>query len=354
MRPLVCLLLAVTLLDAILVRAQRTDTAASAASSASSVDTGTSVNACHGQTFNPASDPDWNDIFPITIMGASGGPNSDPPLMDYSPICVCPGIFGIPSPGITVTYWQPMYIAEIQKIAGCSSSLGGRQLLSGYDGLNSEQGFFGSAKEATQSTRMQFHWYEYPVFSLIDMLRGLLCRSGDGFNLAYVSEIDATVQDDVWAGIYDPEAGLFATLVAQAACTVDSVAADVDFPLDPLFWCSGTWGSIYPLGVTANQAIDTFQLNHLVMAKFLARQARLGLAWQTIGPDTICGAHPNPIWIKSEYRVNQVYPFGRRGAPLVIGAQPIKQQPFMITNQPGLDDTVNLIWQGQECCIRSY
>jgi conjugal transfer pilus assembly protein TraU len=354
MRLFYKLLIVVCSLGAPCAQAQQTDTASSAATSASSVTSGTTVNACHGQVFNPVSDPDWNNIFPITIMGASGGPNADPPLMYYAPWCVCPGIFGIPSPGVTVTYWQPMYIAEIQKIAGCASSLGGTQLLSGYDGLNSEQGFFGSAKEATQSTRMQLHWYEYPIFSLLDMLRGLACRSGDGFNLAYMSEVDPTWQDDVWAGIYNPEAGLFANLIAQTACIVDSVAADIDFPLDPLFWCSGTWGGVYPMAGTANQAIDTFQLNNLVMAKFLARQARLGLAWQTIGPDTICGAHVNPIWVKSQYRVNQVYPIARHGAPLVIGAQPIKQLPPMVTNTPGLDDTVNLIWEGQECCIRTY
>ena len=109
-----------------------------------------------------------------------------------------------------------------------------------------------------------------------------------------------------------------------------------------------------PMAGTANQSINPNQLNNLVMAKFLARQARLGLAWQTIGPDAICGAHPNPIWIKSQYRIDQVYPINRRGSPLVIGALPIKQYPFMLTNPPGLDSTVNLIFEGQECCIRSY
>lgn len=330
------------------------DPAAVASSSISSVEGG-SLNACKGSFFNPITDPDWNNIFPITIMGIQMGGNSNPPMMHVPPVCVCPGrLLGIPSPGIGITYWQPLYIAEIEKTAGCASSLGGVKLLSGYAGLNSEQGFFGSDKGATQSTRMQLHWYEYPLFAVLDIFKDLGCTSTNGFNLMYVSEIDPTWQSDAWAGIYNPEAGLFANLIAQSACTVDAVAANVNYPLDSLFWCAGTWGGVYPMAGTANEALYTFQLNHLVLAKFLARQARLGLAWQTIGPSAICQAHPSPVWVKSQYRVNQVYPLRRKGAPMPIGAQPLRQRPNMVTNPPGQESTVDLIWQGQQCCVTLY
>lgn len=314
-----------------------------------------STNLCTGKIFNPVSDPDWNNIFPITIMGIRYGKNQNPPLMRVPPICTCPGYwFGTPSPGIGSSWWQPMYIAEIEKQAGCASSLGGQKIFPGYAGLNSEQGFFSEDRGHAQSTRMQLHWYEYPVFSLLDIFKSMACKSSNGFNLMYVSEIDPTWQSDAWAGIYNPEAGLFANIIAQTACIVDSVAANISFPVDPLFWCAGTWGSVYPTAGTANNSFNTFQLNHLILAKFLARQARLGLAFQTIGPTAICSAHPNPIWIKSQYRVNQVYPIRRRGAPLVIGAQPLRQKPYNITNIPGKDSTVDLIWQGQQCCTTFY
>lgn len=309
---------------------------------------------CKGDFFNPITDPDWNNIFPITILGMSLGGNSNPPQMYVPPVCVCPGAMGVPSPGIGITYWQPLYIAEIEKTAGCASSLGGMKILSGYEGLNSEQGFFSDDKGAAQSTRMQLHWYEYPLFALLDIFKGMGCKSSNGFNLMYVSEIDPTWQDDVWAGIFNPESSLFANITAQTACTVDSVAANFAHPVDPLFWCAGTWGGVYPMSGNANQSLYPFQLNHLVLAKYMARAARLGLAWQTIGPSAICSAHPNPVWVKSQYRVNQVYPIRRRGAPMVIGAQPIKQRPTMVTNPPGLDSTVDLIWQGQQCCLRLY
>ena len=315
-----------------------------------------SVIACHGKTFNPLSDPDWNNFFPITIAGIRMGPNSNPPLMYEPAVCYCPSdLFGEVLPGIGMTYWQPLYVAEIQKIAGCSSSLGGKMLLKGYSNLNSEQAFIGNLKgspDTSHTTRMQFHWYEYPIFAMLDLFTDLGCKNGGGFNLAYASEVDPYWQNDVWAGIFNPEAGLFGQLTAQFSCMVDSIGATAGYPVDALFWCAGTWGGVYPMAGTANQSFSTFQVNNLIMAKFLARQARVGLQWQTIGPAAICSSVPNPVWLKSQFRVDQVYPIVRKGKPMVIGAPPILQNPVNVTNYPGWDDTVNLIWQGQQCCVR--
>jgi conjugal transfer pilus assembly protein TraU len=141
--------------------------------------------------------------------------------------------------------------------------------------------------------------------------------------------------------------------LTQAACSVDAVAASTGFPLDDLFWCAGTWGSVYPLTGNSPTSNSPFQENNLVQAKFIARQSRLGLQWQTIGPSAQCFAHPNPIWIKSMYRVDQVGPIVRRGSPMVIGSPGLKQSPEQ-SNYPTREDTVNLIWQGQQCCLRLF
>jgi len=317
----------------------------------------TAPEVCHGKLFNPISDTNWNDFFPLTIMGVQIGPNGDPPAMYVPPICECPGAFGIPSLGIGVTYWQPTYIAEVERNAGCAPSLGGTQLFSGYSLEDSEQAYIGSdqgAKGTSGSTRMQIHWYKYPLFSFFSAFKDLGCRSAGGFALAYVTEIDPTWQNDLWAGLYSPEAGLFGNMAANTACIADALAANVAYPIDALFWCAGSWGNVYPLSGNANQSITPFQVDNLELAKFIARLAREGLAWQTIGPSAICEAHPNPIWIKSQYRVDEVYPVVTRGAPLVIGALPFKQIPGLITNTPVNTSMVDLIWQGQDCCVRSY
>ncbi len=326
--------------------------------SATAFAVGASPTICHGKLFNPVSDTNWNDFFPLTIMGVQTGPNGNPPMMYVPPICVCPGIFGIPSPGVGVSYWQPTYIAEVERNAGCAPSLGGgTTLFSGYSLENSEQAYIGSdqgAKGTSGSTRMQIHWYEYPIFSFFEAFKDLGCRTSGGFALAYTTEIDPTWQDDLWAGLYSPEAGLFGSLAANTACIADSLASNVAFPIDALFWCAGSWGNVYPFSGNANESLTPFQVDNLELAKFIARLAREGLAWQTIGPDAICSAHPNPIWIKSQYRVDEVYPVITRGAPLVIGALPFKQIPGLITNTPINTSMVDLIWQGTECCVRSY
>lgn len=313
---------------------------------------------CHGKLFNPISDTNWNDFFPLTIMGMQMGPNGNPPEMYVPPICVCPGAFGIPSPGIGISYWQPTYIAEVERNAGCAASLGGGvSLFSGYSLENSEQAYTGSdggTSESSQSTRMQIHWYKYPMFSFFSAFNDLGCRSSGGFALAYATEIDPTWQNDLWAGLYSPEAGLFANLPANTACIADAIAANVAYPIDALFWCAGSWGNVYPFSGNSNESQTPFQVDNLELAKFIARLAREGLAWQTIGPSTICGAHVNPIWIKSQYRVDEVYPVITRGSPLVVGALPFKQVPGLITNTPVNTSMVDLIWQGRECCVRSY
>jgi len=320
---------------------------------------GFSGAACIGRLFNPMSDTDWNNLYPITIAGVQTGPGVNPPLMYEPPVCVCPGIFGIPSPGIGITFWEPLYVAEIERTAGCLESLGGESIFgassgatSGFAALNSEQSNRNGLVEANVS-RMQIHWYEYPVFGVLDMFQSLACMSAPTFDLAYLTEVDYTWQDDEWGIFFSPEAALFADPVLQAACSLEAVSSTMGFPLDAMIWCSGSWGGTYPLTGNGNQSNSPFTLNNLVMSKFIARQSRLGLQWQTIGPNAICSAMPNPVWVKSQYRIDQVGPVPRYGKPVVIGDEALTQTP-QVSNAPTHESTVNLIWQGEQCCVRFW
>lgn len=310
---------------------------------------------CTGSFYNPITDTDWNNIFPITIAGMqiSGGSNSNPPLMQAMPaICECPTIFGIPFIGIGVTFWQPMYISEIEHRPGCLSSLGGVSIMPGYSMLASEQQVSDNTNQGTAANRMQVHWYEYPVFGMLQLMESIQCKNTNGFNLAYLTEIDPSWQDDIWGAVFSPESALFANPIATAACAVDAVASAVDYPLDSLFWCAGAWGAVYPLSGNSSHSGDAFTMNNLIQAKFLARSHRMGLQWQTIGPTAICSAVPNPIWVKSQYRYNQVAPINRRGRAVVTGSNGKLFQYPPITNLPTQENTVNLIWQGQQCCLK--
>lgn len=310
---------------------------------------------CTGKFFNPITDTDWNNVFPITIAGAviSNGINSTSPLMAaMPPVCVCPTIFGIPMVGIGITYWQPLYLSEVERRPGCLSSLGGIKVLGGpYEMLHSNQtqNHINGAKAAN---RMQVHWYQYPLFSMLEILKTVACKSISGFDLAYITEVDPMWQDDTWSAVFAPEASLFTNPLANAACAVDSVAATAGQPMDALFWCAGSWGNIYPLSGNSGHSGDRFTMNNQLQAKFMARNARMGLAWQTIGPSAICSSHPNPIWVKSQYRYDQVGPVPRYGRAVATGDFGRFSAGPPVTNVPTQEHTINLIWQGQQCCLK--
>lgn len=310
---------------------------------------------CNGRIFNPVTDTDWNNIFPITVMGMrySTGSGSTAPLMDMMPpICVCPTyLMGMPFFGIGVTYWEPSYISEIERRPGCLSSLGGISILPQYSMLASEQAQ-SSPNGSKTTSRMQVHWYEYPIMSLIDYFADLICRTPSGVALAYLTELDPYWQNDILASIASPEDVLFANPVAQFACSIDAVSSTLGYPLDPLFWCAGAWGSVYPMSGNSSIAGDPFTTNNQIQAKFLARNHRVGVMFQTIGPSAICFSHINPIWVKSQYRYNQVAPIPRYGRAITTGDYGRALTFPPVTNIPSQEHSINLIWQGQQCCVR--
>ncbi len=310
---------------------------------------------CTGKFFNPITDTDWNTIFPITIVGAeiSNGTNQVAPLMRaMPPVCVCPTVFGYPFVGVGITYWEPKYISEIERRAGCMSSIGGVNVLESYSTLSSETSTSDFKNQGEGANRMQVHWYEYPIFSMLDMMTSVQCKSTTGFNMAYITEVDPMWQDDTWGAIFAPEASLFTHHLAHAACAIDAVASSLQFPMDELFWCSGHWGNVYPLSGNSSNAGDPWQMNNLLQGKFIARNHRLGLSLQTIGPSATCGSHVNPIWVKSQYRYNQVAPIIRKGRAVATGdfGRFFTYPP--VTNGPKLEYSVNLIWQGMQCCMK--
>ncbi len=75
---------------------------------------------------------------------------------------------------------------------------------------------------------------------------GDLCLEGGDLDIAYLSEIDPTWTDSSLTTILNPEAVIFANPIAQGACAADAIASAFNMPLDVLFWCAGSQGSMYP------------------------------------------------------------------------------------------------------------
>lgn len=310
---------------------------------------------CPGVVFNPVSDPDWTYVFPITILGASIGSYSNPPGMYEPPICICwSSLYGTPLPGIGVTYWAPEYLAEIERKPGCFSSLGGKKMLNGYEMLGGEKaGGEHAGSSSSQASRMQIHWYTYPIYGMIKAFTSVLCKNVNTVvDLAYVTEIDPVWQNDTWSAILGPEASLFSNPIAQTACSLDAAAAAVYFPLEVLFWCAGSAGSVYPLSGTAGHHQSDQSSNMLVLAKFIARHHRVGILWGSIGPQNICNNTPAPVWLKTQYRLNPIWPTRTSVPPIYFGQTEFKWGLVPPANYPTRESAYDLIWVGKQCCIR--
>src|SRR5690606_15307698 len=109
-------------------------------------------------------------------------------------------------------------------------------------------------------------------------------KSGGGdADLAWISELDPTATNDELSLFVHPEAILFSNPVAVAACMADAVAATAYKPLQALFWCAGSYGTLYPqTGLTATHTSAVKEAS-LVGTRLQALIHRRGLGNKTYG-----------------------------------------------------------------------
>lgn len=306
---------------------------------------------CKGKFFNPVTDTDWNMGFPITVAGVKTSGGSNPPLMHESAVCTCPTAYGN-TPGVGLTYWQPNYLAEVQRTGGCFSSLGGKELFPNYRMESSGQGITGDMSNGNASNVfMNVHWYKYPLFAVLDLFNGLACRSTGSFDMVDMTEIEKDWNSGSWSELTNPVGLLFATPIGQMSCIPDAIASSLGHPLDTEFWCGGTTGVVYPLSGDAQASNGPAVTNMHDLYKYLLRESHIGLLLATIGPWSKC--HPTylPVWLKSQYRIDPVGPVPYKGSPIVVG-----ESSFRWNNSPPLNtptDTSNnyVIWVGTQCCV---
>ncbi len=204
-----------------------------------------SAQTCTGRFVNPISDVCWECIFPIsigpiTIGSATGAPDTPNPS---SPICLCGS--PIPRIGLSLGVWEPARLMDVTRVPWCFPNLGGLTI---NPGLHAARGRTGSSGgDGSAGSVWHAHYYMYPLLSWIGVLLDLGCLEGGGLDIAWASELDPAWLDDELTFLLNPEAALFANLPAQAACAADCAASSAGLPLDPLFWCAGCQGGMYPL-----------------------------------------------------------------------------------------------------------
>ena len=309
---------------------------------------------CGGSFMNPVSDVCWECIFPIKIAGMSIGTGmtsglADPPDAASTPICVCP----FPPPvfqrvGISLSFWEPARLIETVKDPFCFPSIGqsiyGETGTAGMlSGANDEEG----GNQESANTFAQAHYMIFPAWSIMELLTDLTCVEKGGFDIAYMTEFDPLWNDDELAFFIQHEALLFANTVAQFSCVADSVSSNMGLPQPALFWCIGSYGSVYPLAGLINQS-NYIQSQAALAARMIYKLARQGLI---LDPGVyICAAVPTPIWVKWNYRLQLAKPVRASGC-MPIGRtgllwSTMKNPPFV----PGGDNFLFVNFRKRVCC----
>lgn len=308
---------------------------------------------CSGKFVNPITDVCWSCLFPLSVGGLNIWPSSRPDTKNpASPICAC----GSPVPriGISAGFWEPARLADVSTKPWCFVNLGGLKISPGFDiGQGYMDGPSAIGGKAQNTSKWHVHWYVYPLLYWMEILTDFVCFENSSFDIAYMTEVDPLWQDDTLTALINPEAVLFSSPIAQAACAGDCIAATAKLPLDELFWCAGCQGPMYPVNGNVPASIGHVQASRLALARFAFKIHREGLAWGTMGAKALCNKYPMPVLRKQQYRVQMVNPIptvSGRWACSALGAStmpPDAGRSFPVKGE----DMGYLVWRKRNCCV---
>lgn len=256
--------------------------------------------------------------FPLTVGGVSiiTGPMSDPNPSKGNIICICP----FPPPifqriGVPVSFFEPSRMIDIVSEPYCFPSLG-------FSLGSNNKGTLGGQKNtqgnSSKHTFMQSHYTIFPVYSILEFLVDFSCVISTGTDVGYITEIDPMWNSDTLGAYLSPEALLFGNPITNLACVADSATASSGHPLDLLFWCLGGWGNAYPLTGHKPSSNSYIQDSAAIAAKLLYKLHRELILWSNSGVAGLCHPYPEPIWRKTEYRIQPILPIALNTA-MVIG-----------------------------------
>jgi conjugal transfer pilus assembly protein TraU len=316
----------------------------------------------------------WSCVFPFRLGGVDiltlGMP--DTPWSVNQVLCACDDSL---LPGVTVSFWEPIRLIEVVREPYCFPSLAGLRL---SPDTISHAGTYDESRQggAHQAGFYQVHYVAFPIWQILgltvafvsgalhDITIGLFpdlskCFSVGGFDapdlaLLYLTELDPLWNDDELGVLLNPEAVLFGNPVTQAVCAADCVAASAGFPLDPLFWCAGCWGSLYPFGGTVAGPVGEIDSASLLAARALAKFNREFLEGVTTGTQALCRKQFTGFIKKSQYRLQLIYPIPTTQKP---GCCPPIGRSTMIWGSGKSfpirgEDFVFLVFRKKECCAR--
>lgn len=305
---------------------------------------------CQGRFANPLTDICWSCLFPLTLGGASitstaqedtGNPDGF--------LCTCSNPLRI---GIKMGFGEPVRRVDVTRTPYCFVSLGGVKL---DVGIRAPEGEVRQQQDNTKQSHYQVHWYLDPILYWLEVVLDHPCLETGPFDVAYLTEVDPTWDDDELTMLLNPETFLFGNPIAQAACAGDCVLASKGFGSNALFWCAGCNGSIYPFNGHVQAHVSPVQATSLLVQRMTAKLHREFLMWGTAGTDGLCGVYPQPVMDKAQYKYQMLYPipqtqkingrccqpFGRTTALWGAG----RSYPY------AGEDFAYLIFRKKNCCL---
>jgi len=273
-------------------------------------------------SFNPISDVDWS-VYSRTFS--------------FEGYCYCPPY----RYGLKIKYAEPIALIESTQKPFYFPSF--NMNLSSTKGMNKVGSQLGDS-----GTTVNSHFIWYPVFYVLNIISDALCSTGGStsIDIAYMSEVDSTWTYDELNHYIQPEKLLFANTIAQVACLADCVASTFNYPLDPMFWCAGCWGGIFPdSGNVQEQKQNDIVQSNLIVTRLIDKLHNYGVLWDTIHYS--CQPFYTPRIIKSQYLLQPACPVKRNA--YTIGTIPVIFEAF--AKSPGFEDYSHVIWRKRSCCL---
>lgn len=323
-----------------------------------------SVNAsvtCKGRFVNPISDICWKCLLPISIgnfqIGGGNLPNNRDTPNPSMPLCLCLKE-GLPVPGITIGFWEPVRLVDVTRTPYCMTNLGGVSL--GSD--TSKSGSYNRTYDGNHkhSSFYHLHYYVYPLIYWLELITDFACLEQTSFDVAYMSEFDVSWNDEKLQNLLNPEVFLFANPAAQAACSLDCTSSTASMPLDSMFWCAGCLGNMYPLSGANADHIGGVQNSSLLTIRILAKMHRIGLAQETSTDENtrlpaggkLCRKTVAMKIKKSQYKLQMVNPASTSSE---IGCWPLGLSDLLYNSFKEYpydgQDWGYLIWRKRNCCL---
>ena len=313
---------------------------------------------CKGHFVNPITDICWSCIMPISIGDLVIGKGHSPAKRDRanpkSPICLCTKN-NIPIPGVSIGFWEPVRLVDVTRTPFCMVNLGGVEFGSDKRKISSYSKNYD--RRGGASSFYHVHYYVYPLIYWLELLTDFVCLEASTFDVAYMSEFDITWNDPKLQSLLNPEAILFGNPISQITCGLDCAASTVNMPLDPMFWCAGCWGNLYPFSGANNDHMGGVQNSSLLTYRIIAKMHRIGLAQSTSTTDAsfdgeICRKSRALKIKKSQYKLQMVNPSSTKG-PLgcwPLGLSDMLYSSFKEYPYDG-QDWGYLIWRKKNCCF---